>query len=42
MWKNIKQRSCLSINSNNELGMGNSVPEVKRNTMKDREKKSNI
>ena len=36
--KNIKQRSWLSIDSNNELGMGNSVPEEKR---KDPEKKSN-
>ena len=29
--KNIKQRSWLLIDSNDELGMGNSVPEEKRN-----------
>ena len=28
--KTIKQRSWLSIDSNNELGMGNSVPEEKK------------
>ena len=40
MWKTIKQRSRLPIDSNNELGMGNSVPEEKRNS-NERPKKRN-
>ena len=42
MWKSIKSRSWLSIDSNNELGMGNSVPEEKRNNDQRRRQKKQI
>ena len=40
--KNIKQRSWLSIDSNNELGMGNSVPEEKKKQKWKTEKRNQI